>query len=180
MSLRSAQWKEIEAKNKQLQKKADSALSRYIETSVADGRFLFVTITFKQALKRTDGTFEKLTQEAADNETSFFKRKIHQTVFGKAYTRFGKSLQWIETTEGGRESGKRIHRHFLIEIPHRFTTSAFEQILEGVWKRSRWSYEQIDIQTARDPKTVARYITKTGTESVVLRNLTLQSTHAVV
>jgi hypothetical protein len=133
----------------------------------------FVTLTLKQSIRRTDGTFEALTAETADNELLFLQKRLNQRVFGNASKRSGKALRWIDVSEGDGRLEKRVHRHIRIEKPSFLTDAEFEELFRDVWSRSRWSMDQIHIERARSGEAVSHYMLKTGADSICTETLSL-------
>jgi len=133
----------------------------------------FVTLSLKQSIRRTDGTFEALTAETAENEMRFLQRCLNQKVFGNAAKRSGKSLRWIDVSEGDGRLDKRIHRHIRIEKPSFLTDAEFESLIRDVWSGCRWSMDQVHIERARSGEAVSRYMLKTGADSVCTKTLSL-------
>ena len=133
----------------------------------------FVTLTLKQSIRKTDGTFEALSAEAADNELLFLQKRLNQRVFTNAYKRSGKALRWFDVSEGDGRLEKRIHRHIRIEKPSFLTDAEFEELIRDVWSGSRWSMDQIQIERVRSVEAVSHYMLKTGADSVCTETLSL-------
>ena len=111
---------------------------------------LAVTLTMKQGIPidQSRRAYERLTPERASQNLRHFLNLLNKRVYGKAYTRFNVRVPVIPILEGGTRS--RLHYHLTIDCPRDDLLPMYPELIRSLWARTRWGYEQIDIQADAD------------------------------
>jgi hypothetical protein len=82
---------------------------------------------------------------------------LNRKVYGRAASRYGKSVSVIPIMEGGDD--KRLHYHAMIDCPADHLQEAFPDAIASSWRSTQWGYDQIDVQPQADEGWLA-YMTK--------------------
>ena len=119
-----------------------------------------VTLTMKQGVSVEDRygrTTIRLTRERASQNLGHFLNLLNKRVNGKAHTKFNVRIPVIPILEGG--SGSRLHYHLMIDCPRDDLKPVYPQLIQSLWARTQWGYDQIDIQADADSGWI-NYISK--------------------
>ena len=145
-----------------------------LSTIPPDRDYWFLTLSLKQGIPRGDGaSWEPLTEEAADQNVSWFLKEVNREVFGHAHKKYGKRLIAVDAKEGADGTVQRNHRHMLLEKPERYSDADWKLLIELSWRKSRWGYNHNVIVRAENRTAVVRYCTKTGGDALCLANVSL-------
>lgn len=156
------------------------AYERWIAT-VIEGQAAYITLTFKQGLKRDDGTWVRLTREFVSKQMRWILRELDRKVFKSAAIRYGQKLQRAVFIEGDDVGNLRLHVHMIIELPDRgiMAPDGFFQLVRYLWRGSEWGHRQIDFEICDYIPGAAGYSFKTGPDAIDLENTHLSSIKAV-
>ena len=138
-----------------------------------------VTLTMKQGIPVEDQygrTIIRLTPERASQNLSHFLNLLNKRVNGKAHTKFNVRIPVIPILEGG--SGKRLHYHLTIDCPRDDLKDGFPYLIQSLWKRTRWGYDQIDVQANADKGWIT-YSSKIGDKPVYLDSIDWVNYHTL-
>ena len=108
-------------------------------TSSLPSNLMAVTLTMKQ---RFGGRV--IDPVTASANMRHFLNVLNQTVFGNAYRRHGKRLTVIPILE--MSAWDRLHYHVTMEVPDRFDSETFADLIRSSWSRTDLGYNEIDIQ----------------------------------
>jgi hypothetical protein len=125
---------------------------RSLAFEAVDGWDLAVTLTMKQQ----DGA-TSLDQFEAEKNLRHFLNRLNKAAFGNAASRFGKKVQALPILE--RTFGGRWHYHLAMEDPFADLCVCKDSIID-CWSKTRWGYDQVDVQPIFDAPGWVRYITK--------------------
>ena len=153
-----------------------AALAEWLLASIpADLDLFFLTLTMKQGLQRDDLSWQRISRESADQNAAFFLKELHKKVLKHAFKKYGKKLFCIDVSHGPDSSETRFHRHMLIEKPARFTDEEFEFLIRESWRKSLWNYHENQIERARAPSAVVRYMIQNDVDNVCINNTNLRA-----
>jgi hypothetical protein len=149
--------------------------------SQTQGDALAVTFTLKQSQRRRDGTYQHIRMEDARQNVKHFLKMLNRKCYGRAYTDFKKSLNFVTAFEQGTpQNPKKLHVHMLLYLPdYASTTDAMKQFkghITRLWRKTSWSYHEYTITPAEDKIGWLEYITKEGMDAVDLSNTVIHST----
>ena len=99
----------------------------------------------------------RLTPAVASQNLKHFLNLLNKRVNGKAHSRFNVRIPVIPMLEGG--SGSRLHYHLMIDCPRDDLKPVYPQLIQSLWGRTQWGYDQIDIQADADSGWI-NYISK--------------------
>ena len=119
-----------------------------------------VTLTMKQGMMVEDRygkSIVRLTPAVASQNLKHFLNLLNKRVNGKAHSRFNVRIPVIPMLEGG--SGSRLHYHLMIDCPRDDLKPVYPQLIQSLWGRTQWGYDQIDIQADADSGWI-NYISK--------------------
>lgn len=153
------------------EKRLHQAWVKLLCDAQAEGRrFVFATFTLKQCIQTPDCRPEFVTRESVEVGMRYLQNKLNRRLFGNASKR-GKRVKWVDTSEGGRGTFKRLHQHALIEVPANYDAAFFALKVKSVWWGCRWADREMRVEPAIDYEAVASYIVKTGGDAVNLKTL---------
>lgn len=138
-----------------------------------------VTLTLKQGLMLEGDygkIYVKLTPERASQNLNHFLNLLNKQVNGKAHSKFKVHIPVIPILEGG--SGKRLHYHLMIDCPRDDLKDGFPYLIQSLWKRTRWGYDQIDVQANADKGWIT-YSSKIGDKPVYLDSIDWVNYHTL-
>ena len=118
-----------------------------------------VTLTMKQGIPidQSRRAYERLTPERASQNLRHFLNLLNKRVYGNAHVRHKLRIPVIPVREGGTRS--RLHYHIMIDCPRDDLKPVYPELIRSLWGRTRWGYDQIDIQADADSGWI-NYISK--------------------
>jgi len=126
-----------------------------------------LTLTMKQR-----DQFGKLDKIEASKNFRHFMNRLNQKALGNKFRRFGAKLEVLPVLE--RSYGGRLHYHAFIENPFDDVANLKGEI-SWVWSKTRWGYDEIDVQEIYNDVGWLNYITK----SQILDNIDYENMHRV-
>lgn len=115
-----------------------------------------VTLTLRQSI--TNGLHRVgLTPELAQQNLRHFLNMLNNQTLGSAFKNYGKAIPVIPVLEGGQF--KRLHYHLAIDCPRDNLKEEFPQLVQRLWSRTQWGYDEVDIQADADNGWIS-YMTK--------------------
>ena len=136
---------------------------------------LAVTLAFKQAKQRRDGTYQRINHDVASNNIHHFLNKLNTKAYGNSFKRYGKRIKSVVSLEGGKVcDDKRLHTHFALTYPDYVTSQqdkiAFKHRIVEAWEKTFWGYGHVEFRDIYDGAGWIDYIAKDGTDSINLAN----------
>lgn len=110
-----------------------------------------VTLTLKQRIESNDykGRFgANLDLIKVSENTRQFMNRLNKRVFGNGFVRYGKRLSVIPVNEG--DESIRHHVHMTLERPDRLSLIEFEKLVSECWSKTKFGYNNIQINPIDD------------------------------
>ena len=123
------------------------------------------------SMKQRD-QFGKLDDIEAKKNFRHFMNRMNQRAFGNRHHRFGKKIEVLPVLE--RSYGGRLHYHAFIENPFDDLANLKGEI-SWAWSKTRWGYDEIDVQETYNDNGWLTYITK----SQLFDNIDVENMHRV-
>lgn len=128
-----------------------SHLFQFLQNEAKD-HDLAVTLTMKQQ----DGP-TTLDQTEAEKNLRHFLNRLNKKAFGNAARRHGRKISVAPMLE--RSLSGRLHYHLSLKNPFA-EFSICRSAVEECWTKTRWGYNEVDVQEIHDVSGWHRYITK--------------------
>lgn len=117
---------------------------------------LGISLTLKQ---KSNG--EKLDTINMSQNFRHFMNILNSKVYGKRFKRFNQQLRVLPVIEMSQDN--RFHYHLILEVPEVTTNLWLGEEVKNAWKKTKFGYRQIDIQSITDDGWTD-YITKFKTK----------------
>jgi len=151
--------------------------AKWVEDAFAasDATIFGVTVTCFQALRNDRGGFTKLTREELSKQLVKLFKRLDKKILGTVAVRHGDRLRRLTAIEGGGCSGKRMHAHFLLEVPTgRAAGLDVQSIVEHAWLKCRWALGDVFAKPCLSVGAAASYFGKTGSDAMDWENTVLE------
>jgi len=118
-----------------------------------------VTFSMKQNIE-----YERIDKIKASKNIRHFLNLLNKKTYGNASHRYGKKLAVITVLETSFSG--RLHCHLAINNPNPDNPIYFENLIESLWKKTRWGYSENNIQHNANSGWI-NYITKLNPQDEV-------------
>ena len=119
-----------------------------------------VTLTFKQAAQRIDGTMAAITRAEAVKTVKLLINRLNSTLIDKSKMRRGAGIKVVTAFEGGAKGGKRLHCHLAIDLPFDVSAVCMTKLVQGAWLKTTWGYNEVTVKKCWDAMGWINYVLK--------------------
>lgn len=124
-----------------LERKQNTLITSYLAERLglhlAEHETVAAVLTLRNAMKRPDGTWEKLTREEAGRLVVKIRHRMDKAIFKSSGRRLDRRLPILSTFEGA-QVGKRLHLNFAITVPSGRTSGQVCEAFERATRGLRW------------------------------------------
>jgi len=148
------------------------AIDEWVDWSAFSCPF-FVTLTFKQCQQIEPGVWEHLNRQVAREEVGYLLKRISREFYGNAVSRHGRRVNSFAVAE--KPASERLHYHLIADCPRPEQQADFPNLIQALWKCSKWADKQTDIKPA--DQGALTYLTKLRTKPGYLDAFDWHNTH---